>query len=265
MDRAPVVVGTPRPLKKRVPDPSRSRPWDPRNQGSRPPASWHGFGEADKDGEDLEVALPPAQSVNDPARALPLVATTMATFGHAFHRAFRYCDQYAEPMAPNSSVVTGCHSSPGIGRASVDGPVIAAEQAVLAARQLDSEVEQLTSQVHIDDLSHESAGSEAGVAKTLAVAGHAFGTAIQAAGFKISAKSVVISSSKRVAKQLQMFFRKHLGAAIKIHHSGEHLGHNRTNAAGKYLYTPLRKRFEKAAVRNRRVTFLAKLKTMPTS
>ena len=111
--------------------------------------------------------------------------------------------------------------------------------------------------VQVDDVSQMAVCSEPTIFSCLRNAGVAFATAVREKGLTASEKSVIISSSKRVARQLERSFSK-LGVTVKQVQHDEHLGHCKT-AIPKLTLAAINKRFSRAHKRNERVAYLAKL------
>ena len=200
-----------------------------------------------------EATLLTPTSQNRPR--LPIVATTLSVFGHAMTRIFRYGPQWSRCVTPQVSLATGCQSSPSLARAVLIDPLASADGAARFSLQHAPGVS-YDSLNHVDDYSQEAGGDADGIFKTLTCAGRVFCRKAVAAKFRISSKSVVVSTSRELGQALQTFFRRELQVTIQVRSASQHLGHNRTNGQ-KILYSNMTKRFEAAKVRNRRVGILA--------
>ena len=195
---------------------------------------------------------------------LPLVASVISIFGHASARSIRWQGHLSAPIVPNRSLATGCHTSPSYARAILKRPITKAAQAEENWRTsrrsqgyADEDSPIVKMMVHVDDFSQEASGSASGILQALTIAGESFIAGAQSSGFSISSKSVVVSTSPKVAKTLQKVFRRQ-GVEIQVATSAEHLGHNRTNGRIGALHGGLKKRFQRARTRNQRIALLSR-------
>jgi hypothetical protein len=187
---------------------------------------------------------------------LPLIATTLAMYGHAMQRKLTYAGQYSEDVVPHISLGTGCQSSPPCARGVMKGPVSAADAAAafIIAKQVDQA--SYDSTIHVDDFSQEASGGSSAVYNTITGAGRVFCLRVAECGLRISPKSVIIASSRAMAVDIKRFFMKEMHITLQVREAAEHLGHCRP-AHGTRVFSSLHTRFSRAKVRNRRVGILA--------
>jgi hypothetical protein len=185
---------------------------------------------------------------------LPAVATAISTFGHAQRRVMRWRNLFSRLISPRSSIATGCHTSPSFARGILKQPL---QKVVDEATRIEKEGKvKLTMLVHVDDFATEATGTVAMVEDALYRTGVVFRNATNAAGFSISAKSIILASSRQLAVRLRKRFEL-LGLKVQVQAAGDHLGVNRTFTKNK-TFVGLNKRFKKAAIRNRRVAWLSR-------
>jgi hypothetical protein len=186
---------------------------------------------------------------------LPIVATTVAIFGHSMSRVFTYNGQFSRKVVPCISLATGDQSSTSLARGVLIEPISAANSAAHFSVQQCEQQTDYDNLNHVDDYSQEAGGDTDDIFGVLSCAGHVFCLKAQAARFRISEKSVVVSTSLQLGLALQAFFKQQCQVKIQVRNSSEHLGHNRTGGAS--LYGKLNARFAKAKLRNKRVGTLA--------
>ena len=151
------------------------------------------------------------------------------------------------PLQPQRSIATGCHSATTIARSILKQPTKASRAAA----------PQLRLTLHVDDFSQEiGASSEEEVCAALLRGGTAFVDEVRRAGLQISSKSVLLSTSPKLAKRVTAAFTKQ-GVSLEWAQEAEHLGVGRCTHRGR-VFTAIAKRFRKAKKRASRVAFLAK-------
>ena len=153
----------------------------------------------------------------------------------------------SRPLKPGRSILTGCTSSTSVARAVVKPAVLTAEE----------NCPEVTSSVHVDDVSQEAQGSKEEVLALLKEAGSKLVQAMTEQGQVMSSKSVVVSSSSWVAHKLSLHFWEQFRVKVSVEASSEHLGILRGNGKCTQFKT-LHSRFKRAGVRTARTKWLVK-------
>ena len=180
-------------------------------------------------------------------------SAAMSLWGFASPRHLRLGETVAnKAFFPSKSIATGCHTATAFARAILKKPVwasmFAAPNVVLS--------------LHVDDCGQECTDLQEIVYRSLADGGWAFASEAMKLSLRISPKSVIFSSSDAVSKRLQTFF-ENKGLHLKIEKAPEHLGHCRAHAP-RLAFAIIRKRLKKAAVRKKRIAYLARLSPKAT-